>query len=156
MQEARRTLSRISPEEIVARAGSILGDRDLQATPGFIVERIARLRLLINMLTDPEWRLPHDDASRVLNALAYFIEPEDLIPDHIPGVGLLDDAIMIELVTRELRHEIEAYQDFCTFRNESGGGRDAWLSRRRKQLQGRMRRRRDRSSQSSPAIGLFD
>ncbi len=109
------------------------------------------------MLKDHEWRLPDKDASRVLNALAYFGEPEDLIPDHIPGLGFLDDAIMIELVVRELRHEIEAYRDFCDFRTtmpaRSGVKlkttditRDDWLAGRRQELQKRMRRRRKSSS----------
>jgi uncharacterized membrane protein YkvA (DUF1232 family) len=106
---------------------------------------------MINMLSDIEWRLPHQDASRVLNALAYFTEPEDLIPDNIPGLGLLDDAIMIELVVRELKHEIEAYQDFCDYRarlrsqnEKSAASREGWLNARRKDLQARMHRRRGR------------
>jgi uncharacterized membrane protein YkvA (DUF1232 family) len=104
---------------------------------------------MIRMLSDLEWRLPHDDAARVLNALAYFAEPEDLIPDNIPGLGFLDDAIMIELVVRELKPEIEAYQDFCDYRDrQSDNGDDAsragWLESRRKELQVRMRRRRRR------------
>jgi len=84
--------------------------------------------------------------------LAYFTEPEDLIPDHIPGLGFLDDAIMVELVVRELRHEIEAYQDFCEFRvreemrrgrkNEDPVTREEWLRSRRRELHSRMRRRR--------------
>ena len=155
MREARKTLARMPPEDIVAAADSQLQVSAQSATPGFIVERIAKLRLLMRMLTDLEWRLPHDDAKRVLNALAYFTEPDDLIPDHIPGVGFLDDAIMVELVVRELRPEIEAYQDFCALRDESKGNRNAWLARRRGELQRRMRRRKDRSRSVSP-IGLFD
>jgi hypothetical protein len=74
---------------------------------------------------------------------------------------------MVELVIRELRHEIEAYQDFCDVRDRDrpAGGRnevttrDSWLHGRREELQTRMRRRRQRSHQgdgapSSP--GLFD
>src|SRR5690625_6959568 len=38
------------------------------------------------------------------------------IPDHIPGLGFLDDAIMIELLTRELEPEIEACRDFVIYR----------------------------------------
>ena len=76
--------------------------------PQFIRERLERLTMMIRMLEDLEWRLPSAESARVLNALAYFAEPDDLIPDEIPGLGFLDDAIMIELVVRELRHEIEA------------------------------------------------
>lgn len=150
MDEARKAAMRMTPEDIVAGAETILKDVDKASAPGFIVDRFHKLRLMINMISDLEWRLPHQETKRVLNALSYFAEPEDLIPDNIPGLGFLDDAIMIELVVRELKHEIEAYQDFCDYRDrvriEGGDGadvsRDGWLSARRKALQSRMRRRR--------------
>ena len=149
MDEARRAASRMPPEDIVAAAEDLLATVPESDAPGFIVERLDKLRLMIRMLSDLEWRLPHNDATRVLNALAYFAEPEDLIPDHNPGLGFLDDAIMIELVVRELRHEIEAYNDFCDYRDRqsergNGASREGWLEARRKELQARMRRRRKR------------
>lgn len=151
MNEARKAARRLAPEDIVAAAEDLLTEVPMSEAPGFIVERLERLRLLIQMLSDIEWRLPHQDAARVLNALAYFAEPEDLIPDHIPGLGFLDDAIMIELVVRELKHEMEAYQDFCDYRQRlsdsgdgSGASREGWLDARRKELQARMHRRRGR------------
>jgi uncharacterized membrane protein YkvA (DUF1232 family) len=151
MNEARQTARRLAPEDIVAAAEQLLEDAPGSGAPGFIVERIDKLRLMIRMVSDIEWRLPHRETTRVLNALAYFAEPEDLIPDNIPGLGFLDDAIMIELVVRELRHEIEAYQDFCDYRDrlaaKGDGGqasREGWLNARRKELQARMRRRRGR------------
>jgi len=152
MNEARQAARRMAPEDIVAAAEDLLAEVPETNAPGFIIERLNRLRLMIRMVSDIEWRLPHNDATRVLNALAYFAEPEDLIPDHIPGLGFLDDAIMIELVVRELKHEVEAYQDFCDFRDrqaDNGDGtaasRESWLDARRKELQARMRRRRGRS-----------
>ena len=74
---------------------------------------------MIQMLKDDQWRLPRKDSARVLNALAYFAEPEDLIPDHIPGVGLLDDAIMIKFVEEDLEHELWGYRKFKAFREGS-------------------------------------
>lgn len=156
MHEARQVASRLPPEDIVAAAEELLADAEESTAPGFIVDRLQSLRLMIRMLSDIEWRLPHQEATRVLNALAYFAEPDDLIPDSIPGLGFLDDAIMIELVVRELKHEIEAYRDFCTYRDrlteEQGHAakisREGWLDNRRKDLQTRMRRRRKRTAKS--------
>ena len=82
--------------------------------------------------------------------MAYFSEAEDLIPDSIPGIGFIDDAIMLELVLQELRQEIEAYEDFCHFHatrekvrgeNEDEATQEGWLKDRRAQLHSRIRRR---------------
>ncbi len=167
MREARKTVARMAPEDIVAGAEELLQIVIGTGMPGFIQERIQKLRLMIRMLTDIEWRLPHQEATRVLNALAYFTEPDDLIPDHIPGLGFLDDAIMVELVVRELKHEIEAYQEFSDFREQSREdrghnaaiSREDWLTVRRDKLQTRMRRRRAKGGQTRDGqseIRLFD
>jgi uncharacterized membrane protein YkvA (DUF1232 family) len=149
----------MAPEDIVAAADQLLNDIGSSSTPGFIKDRMDKLRLMIHMLSDIEWRLPHEDATRVLNALAYFTEPDDLIPDQIPGLGFLDDAIMVELVVRELKHEIEAFQDFCEFRDRSAAHRGRKAKAKRDELQSRMRRRRERSRAAnghSPDLRLFD
>ena len=86
--------------------------------PDFVVERIRKLEQLIEMLRDRDWRLEGADRARILDAIAYFVDPDDLIPDRIPGIGYLDDAIMVELVARELMHELEAYEDFCEYREK--------------------------------------
>jgi uncharacterized membrane protein YkvA (DUF1232 family) len=150
MRAARQSAARLAPEEVVAAASARLDRASANPPPAFVAERLETLRLLIRMLTDIDWRLPHLDARRVLSALTYFNEVNDLIPDHVPGLGFLDDAIMIELVARELRHEVEAYRDFCDFRTQKAAEfqrrpwtrRNRWLEARRVELQERMRRRR--------------
>lgn len=161
MREARKAAARTTPEDIVAAAELILRDVDQQKVPQFIAERLEKLSIMIQMLTDHEWRLPQKDTTRVLNALAYLTDSEDLIPDHVPGLGFLDDAIMIELVVRELRHEIEAYRDFCEYRasgdrrrgiksKTTDMNRERWLEKRRLALQARMRRRRKNRDDQPP------
>ena len=162
MQQARSTAARIAPEDIVATAEELLTSIGPDGAPAFVTERLQKLQLLISMLKDIEWRLPQAEANRVLNALAYFAEPEDLIPDSIPGLGYLDDAIMIELICRELKHEIEAYQDFCDYRtrtrSDSGRNtrvsRDDWLENRRAELQSRMRRRKRKELAGKARSGI--
>ena len=165
MRQARTTATRTSPEDIVAAAEDLLASIGPKGVPAFVAERLQKLRMLIDMLSDIEWRLPQREADRVLNALAYFAEPEDLIPDNSPGLGFLDDAIMIELICRELKHEIEAYQDFRDYRvrvrRDAGRNarvsREDWLENRRKELQSRMRRRKrkERADKTGSRISLL-
>ena len=59
---------------------------------------------MVEMLVDDEWHLPADDRERLMAMFIYFSDPEDLLPDHIPVIGYLDDVIMIELAMLDLRH----------------------------------------------------
>ena len=168
MREVLAKAKNLSAEEIIGSANELLEEVRSVKMPDFISERLMKLEIMVRMIQDEEWKLPAREINRILNALAYFSEPEDLIPDHIPGLGFLDDAIMVELVVRELRHEIEAYQDFCDYRTteetrrrrlgkEDHVSREEWLRQRRRTLQQRMRRRRrrDRSRRSSGGRSPF-
>ena len=93
------------------------------------------------------------DRQRVLSALAYFADPDDLIPDSVQVLGFLDDAVMVELSVRELAHELDAYDDFCDYRAREAArlgvdpatlGRTDWLDSRREELVERMHARRER------------
>ena len=153
-----------SDESVVLKAAADLMAQVAAAeAPEFVQERISKLGLLVQMLEDQRWRLTGSDRSRVLNVLAYFVDPDDLIPDRIPGLGYLDDAIMVELVLQELRYEIEAYDKFCEF--HAGEDRDPEeTERKRLHLQSRMRRnhrsdrdwtRNLRTSGRQGPVGLF-
>jgi len=152
LKRAKAAVEIADDDEILAAAADLV--KALRATelPDFVSERLGKLETLHSMLADPEWPLRERERNPVLAALAYVCDPEDIIPDDIPGIGLLDDAVMIELVFRELRHEIEAYEDFAKFRasllGQAATKRDpeaaaAKLDRRRTALMARMRRRRD-------------
>ncbi|MFB9067500.1 YkvA family protein [Pseudofulvimonas gallinarii] len=150
MQQAVARNSGLSAPEVCAHATALLERVRATRVPDFVAERMRRLVALITMVQDEAWPLNEEERSRALGALSYFAEPHDDIPDALPVFGFLDDAIMIELVLRELRHELEAYGEFCVFRasEASRGGdtggmhRDAWLTQRRDELMDRMRRRR--------------
>jgi uncharacterized membrane protein YkvA (DUF1232 family) len=152
-----------SDESVVLAAASDLMQEVAEAdAPEFVQESFRKLELLVRMLEDEEWRLTGPDRKRVLNVLAYFVDPDDLIPDRIPGIGYLDDAIMVQLVVEELRHEIEAFEKFCEYRETRAPDSDA-LAEQRKKLQMRMRRmrrrerdrRRERSRGSRAPVGLW-
>lgn len=140
-------------EHIEQAARDLLRQTRESELPEFISARLAKLGTVIDMINDEEWNLSEDERRHVLSALAYLCDPEDLIPDHIPGLGFLDDAIYAEIVLRELRNEISLYEEFCAFRaaeearREARGedvkvGRDEWLADKRAALHAKMRKRR--------------
>jgi uncharacterized membrane protein YkvA (DUF1232 family) len=142
----------LDAESIEAAARKMIADAKTADLPGFMDERLATLELVINMIGDQEWQLSDDERKRVLGALVYFCNPEDLIPDHLPGLGFIDDAIYVEIVIRELRAEIESYKEFCEFRSaeenrrkEKGQDphvqREEWLADKRASLHKSMRKR---------------
>ncbi len=123
--------------------------------PEFISTRLAKLEILVDMVSDKEWQLPDDELARVRGAMAYFANPNDMIHDHIPGIGFLDDAIMVELIVENLQDDIDAYQEFCQFRTleaekrakqglSTDIGKEDWLADQRAVLHHRMRQRRNK------------
>ena len=45
-------------------------------------------------------------------AILYVLDPLDLIPDFIPGIGLLDDAAVVGFVISQLQSDIQAYRSW--------------------------------------------
>lgn len=121
--------------------------------PSFVSERLLKLRILLNMIRDDEWHLTSSEKKNIRAALYYFVDPEDFIPDHIPIMGFLDDAMYAEIVFKELKSEIKMYQEFCQFRIAEANrrrekaldphaGREDWIADKREVLHARMRERR--------------
>ncbi len=158
MRDAKASAKAAPEAEIIAGARTTVEAAKAATLPAFVAPRINRVSRLVDMLEDPEWDLDATGRANVLSALAYFADPTDLIPDEVPVLGYIDDAIMIELVVRELRPEIDAYEDFCKFRASGASkrmeNRDAWLKEKRRQLLARMRRRRSAGSRTSRGTRL--
>jgi uncharacterized membrane protein YkvA (DUF1232 family) len=148
MRKAQSGAKDLDEASILENAKSLSQDINVELPP-FVTERIKKLETLVAMIEDAEWEIPAEERADVLSALAYFSDPEDLVPDHIPVLGFLDDAIMIELVAEELKDDIEAFEEFCAYREreESRTGdavtRDEWLGAKRRELHSRMRNRRN-------------
>ena len=145
MKQAQAAAEKMSDEKVLTSAANLVAQIKNAKVPMFVAVRVAKLTALIDMVRDEDWQLPAKERKNVLSALAYFADPQDMIPDSIPVLGFIDDAIMIELLTAELRPEIDAYSDFCRYKKEAGSqnaNRGDFLASKRKALHGRMRRRR--------------
>ncbi len=161
-EKALEISKHMSIAEITQAASDLLLKAQQSDPPQFVKDRLLLLDSFIAMARDEGWALTDDDMVHVRVALAYFATAADAIPDHLPVLGFLDDAIMIELSARDLCHELDAYNDFCDFRDREARrhgvapenvGRAEWLEGRREELQERMRRRRSRLGSGSLGTG---
>ena len=151
LRQSRAAVQHAEDAEIIEAIHAVLDEiRASEPLPDFVGKRIPELESLLRMLSDDEWQLPDAERERLLATFVYFADPEDILPDEIPVIGYLDDVIIIELVTRELVHVREAYEDFCAFRDDfdtkNSPGVDPVIrrdriDRRRQQLHQRMHQR---------------
>jgi len=94
LENARKGRASRDEAEIVRHAMELVVEAVESEPPEFVLTRLEQLRRLTEMLGDLDWNLVGRDRARILDALTYFIEPNDLIPDRTPGIGYLDDAII--------------------------------------------------------------
>ena len=119
-RKARKGASDTDPDEVIEGARKIVKEvRESKKTPRFVVEAIEVLADLTDLIQDDAYAAPKKVRNDVLAAIAYFSNPEDLIPDNIPGLGFLDDAIMVKFIEDEFKHELWGYRKFRTLRDSS-------------------------------------
>jgi uncharacterized membrane protein YkvA (DUF1232 family) len=140
------------PDEpvVVEKALVLLEELANSTSSAFVREQAGALREMIDMLRDADFRMDSALRGPVVSALDYFVEPDDLIPDDLPGLGHIDDAIMVLLVTQELEPELSAFGEFKSFRDaevarrgaETEVDREDFLAEKRRQMFDRIRSRR--------------
>jgi len=148
MDSVWKKIHKKGEKELVDGARRLLKQATKNGAPEYVRSRLAELETLCTMLDDSEWPLEDDDRNRIRAALGYFAVAKDMIPDKIPGIGFLDDALIAELVARELKPELDGYRAFCeyrdnekTLRGNTKVSRADWLAAKHRQIWLRIKRR---------------
>jgi uncharacterized membrane protein YkvA (DUF1232 family) len=96
------------------------------------IGRLGRMRdlvknvvLLFEMLVDPSFVVPWRTTAGIIFALAYFISSFDLIPDAVPVLGFLDDALVVAEVVYMFSADIRRYEETRRARAEHRARRAA-------------------------------
>jgi uncharacterized membrane protein YkvA (DUF1232 family) len=164
MDYAWRRNSTRDQRELVASARRLLEQTLKSERPEYVKKRLNDLATLCSMLDDAEWPLEERERQRIVAAIGYFADPVDLIPDSVPGLGYLDDALMAELVIQEFSHDLAGYREFCDYRaneeekrgKEAHVSREDWLADKRRQIMLRIRRRREERTRHGSREGPTD
>jgi uncharacterized membrane protein YkvA (DUF1232 family) len=140
-QKAKRVARSQDDDEVKAQARSLVETvRAQKGVPHFVIESVSAIEDLVALIEDEAYRVPKAVANKVIAALAYFADPDDLIPDEIPVLGFLDDAIMIKIVETEFKHELAAYRKFRRF--QRGAEQRPWTAVARERLPQRLEEER--------------
>lgn len=140
-RKAKRVARTQDETEVKLQARSLVASvRSKRGVPRFVIESVSAIEDLIELVEDEAYRAPKTVTNKVLAALAYFADPDDLIPDEIPVLGFLDDAIMIKIVEAEFKHELASYRKFRRFHR--GAEQRPWTSVASKRLPARLEEQR--------------
>ncbi len=84
--------------------------------PAFVASRFASLGRLDALASDAAWGADDDLCAYLRTVHGYLDDRNDLIPDDLPVVGRLDDAVLIDVALQLVREDLAVYEDFCRFR----------------------------------------
>ena len=83
------------------------------------VELMALVRMVRAWSRGEYKKLPARTILMAIAAVIYFLNPLDLIPDFIPGIGYLDDATVIAFAFSSIRKDLRIFLDWECQKNES-------------------------------------
>lgn len=87
----------------------------------FIRQELKLLPIFISMvrsyLKKDYTRVPRGTILAIISALIYFLSPIDLIPDWIPFLGQLDDALVVGACWKMVNKDIDDYRQWKLTRN---------------------------------------
>lgn len=89
-------------------------DDILKKSEGPLAKFATKIKLLFSVIKDYKngsyKDIPWTTIAAIIGALIYVFSPIDLIPDFIPGIGLVDDAAVLSLCLKAISNDLEKYQ----------------------------------------------
>ena len=67
-------------------------------------------KMLSDVFSRRYTRVPKGTVAAIVGSLLYVLSPVDLIPDMIPVIGYLDDAAVLALCLKFVKHDVDEYK----------------------------------------------
>lgn len=105
----------VDPDD-VAHAKKEIANIRAGNSDGYILSQVNNLEAMIAMVEDKVWKIKKVNMEKINATIKYFVDDDDVIPDNIPGIGYLDDCIIIDSTMDEVCDELMEFQDFSRTR----------------------------------------
>ncbi len=123
LKEKTRNIRDIDIEDLLKKEYQV---KDKILTNSGLKEYLTQVKqmfALVKAYWQGEYReIPRYTIAAIAATLLYVLMPLDLLPDFIPGVGLIDDALMIILCLRWIKNDLQAFEEW-RFKNAK------WINR---------------------------
>ncbi len=80
-----------------------------------IKQSYGTIKQFIGMITDffkNDFLIDKSEVLLIIGGLIYFLTPIDIVPDFIPGVGLLDDIAVLGFIAQRLVGTLTQYEEY--------------------------------------------
>ena len=105
----------VDPDDVAQAKKEIAGIR-AGNSDGYILSQVNNLEAMIAMVEDKVWKIKKVNMEKINATIKYFVDDDDVIPDNIPGIGYLDDCIIIDSTMDDVCDELMEFQDFSRTR----------------------------------------
>ncbi|KRG44155.1 hypothetical protein ARC78_06265 [Stenotrophomonas pictorum JCM 9942] len=107
----------LEADQLATAARSLGSNASSNTAPSACIrQRLQQARLVEQMLQDDDWEPVAEAVSCARCVLGYLHENRQLIPDSVPGVGQLDQAIVIDTAWPQLAGEVANFLDYQRLR----------------------------------------
>lgn len=110
----KKDVSEIDVQYAIDKAGDV-SKKMLKSGTKWVKLLGMQVKLLWEMLKDVwfgKFKAPWGTVAAITATLLYVIMPLDIIPDFIPGIGLIDDALVVTLCVSMIRIDLRRYAKF--------------------------------------------
>ena len=105
----------VDPDDI-SQARKEIAQIRTKISDGYILGQVSNLEAMIAMVEDKVWKIKKANMEKINATIKYFVDDDDVIPDNIPGIGYLDDCIIIDSTMDDVYDELMEFEDFCRTR----------------------------------------
>lgn len=111
-QQLNPQMQALTSDQIAGVARRLLRTHAAGGESPFVRSRMRRAAELRAMRRDANWQSDVELSQRIDALLAYIDDTDGLFRNDVPVIGLLDDALLVDIALDSLRDELQEYADY--------------------------------------------